>query len=467
MSREKALVKNTAIISIGTFLPKVVSFITLPIVTAGLTQIEYGTYDLITILVSFFLPMVTLQIQAAAFRFLLDYRENKEETDRVITNVFLFVISVSFFSLVLLFFILSFLSMAVRLLICLYFFCDILVLSARQIVRGLDNNMLYSFSAVLESALNMILIVSTIKIGGGGITALMFSLTTATMAGLLILLIKGNFVERFDLSLADRALLFEMLHYSLPLVPHVLSDWILRLSDRIVITTFMGLEATAIYAVANKIPAILTLVQNTFSYAWQENASLASNDVDEDIYYTQMFQTVAKILSGATALLIAVTPVIFKILVKGDYEEAYRQMPILLLGMFFSIYSAFIGGIYVAHKKTKNMALTTMAAAGINLILDLLLINQLGIYAASISTLCSYIFLMVYRMWDIRKSHKIIYKIKQLILYIFMMIVMCFLCWFTDYFANCIQFIIASLFATAVNKELIIKIIRNLLRKKS
>ena len=50
MSREKALVKNSIIISIGTFLPKLVSLITLPIVTAGLTKAEYCTYDLITIM---------------------------------------------------------------------------------------------------------------------------------------------------------------------------------------------------------------------------------------------------------------------------------------------------------------------------------------------------------------------------------------------------------------------------------
>ena len=56
MSREGKLAKNTLIISIGTFLPKLASFITLPILTGYLTQVEYGTYDLITILVSLLLP---------------------------------------------------------------------------------------------------------------------------------------------------------------------------------------------------------------------------------------------------------------------------------------------------------------------------------------------------------------------------------------------------------------------------
>lgn len=65
MSRETSLAKNTLIMTIGTVLPKVSYLITLPIVTAKLTKAEYGTYDLITTMVSLFLPVASLQIQAA------------------------------------------------------------------------------------------------------------------------------------------------------------------------------------------------------------------------------------------------------------------------------------------------------------------------------------------------------------------------------------------------------------------
>lgn len=82
MNREEKLIKNTMILAIGTFLPRVASFIVLPILTGYLTQEEYGTYDLITVLVSLLLPVATLQIQTAAFRFLIDVRGNiKEEKE--------------------------------------------------------------------------------------------------------------------------------------------------------------------------------------------------------------------------------------------------------------------------------------------------------------------------------------------------------------------------------------------------
>ena len=84
MSRESALAKNTAILAIGVFLPKVASIIILPILTGYLTMEEYGTYDLITVLVSMLLPAVTLQIQTAAFRYLIDVRDDVEQGTTII-----------------------------------------------------------------------------------------------------------------------------------------------------------------------------------------------------------------------------------------------------------------------------------------------------------------------------------------------------------------------------------------------
>ena len=67
MSREGKLAKNTLILSIGTFLPKLASIITLPILTGCLTRSEMGTYDVILILESLFLPTATFQILAVMF----------------------------------------------------------------------------------------------------------------------------------------------------------------------------------------------------------------------------------------------------------------------------------------------------------------------------------------------------------------------------------------------------------------
>lgn len=465
MNREKALAKNTFIIAIGTFLPKFSSIITLPIITGGLTKAEMGTYDLISTLVSLFLPVATLQIQSAAFRFLIDVREDEKETKRIITNIISFILPTSLIALTILYLCLGNVSLVIRWLICLYFFSDILMLSTQQIVRGLSNNKLYSASSVTISFSNMLLIVLTISVGKQGLVGVLASITIATTIGLILLLVKGHILSRIDLSLLSRKTLLEMLSYSWPMIPNSLSNWVLSFSDRAVLTAFMGLEANAIYSVANKIPALFTTVQGTFVFAWQENASLASKDSDADTYYAEMFDSIFGILVGIMALLIAATPILFWLLIRGDYKEAYYQMPILFMGMLFSSMASFIGGIYVAHKKTRSVGVTTILAAACNLVIDLVFVHKIGIFAASISTLVSYVFLTIYRMVDVQKFQKVKFNTGRFCLLIALLVLMCAICWIDAVALNVLNIILGCIIAVVVNRKIMKSILLTLKNK--
>lgn len=467
MSREKELVKNSFIISIGTFLPKLVSIITLPIVTAGLTKAEYGTYDLITTMVSCVLPFITLQIHAAAFRFLVDARNNKQETEKIISSLLFYIVGISVVSLVAVYFILYKLSMILRLMICLYFFLDTLVLSMRQVVRGIAKNMIYSISAVLQAVTEMTLVVVSIKCADMGLIGMLLSFNIAFLASNAVLLIGGRVFLYVKLSKVSKDSVIQMLKYSWPLVPTVLSDWVLSISDRTIITAFIGIEATAIYGVANKIPSLLNLIKTTFTYAWQENASISSDSDDKDEYYTRVFRTIYNITVGATAMLIAGTPIIFRIFIKGDYSEAYPQIPILFLGFFFSLLSAFFGGVYVANKKTVSMGVTTFVAAAINVIIDLLFIKLIGIYAASISTVAGYLFLFAFRTVDLRKKYNMRFDLLKIISYIGVLLIMCVICWQRIFILNCINILISIVFCFTINKKLIYKVFKMVLKRAS
>lgn len=461
-NREKALAKNTLILSIGTFQSKLTTFITLPILTGCLTTAEYGTYDLITTLVSLFLPAVTLQIQAGAFRFLIDRRDNKEETDKIVTNIFAFIITISVVALLVLFFVLSGISSSTKWLICIYFFVDILVLATQQIIRGFSKNKLYSASSVLQSVINMVLLAFVVYAGNQGLDGVLISITLATLAGLALLVIRGKLLSHIHLSLISGSVIKELLAYSWPLVPNSLSNWVLNFSDRAVLTMFLGVEANAVYAVAYKIPSLLYSVQGTFTFAWQENASLASSDDDVIDYYSHMFDEIFCILTGVLAILIAATPILFWILVRSDYSGSYNQMPILFMGMFFSCLSGFMGGIYTAHKKTKSIGITTVVAACINLAIDLLLVNIIGMYAASISTLIAYLFLAIERMAGVQKFQKVNYTYKKIFVYIIILIFMCVMCWINSLISNILNILVGVIFAIAGNKQLVISILNRL-----
>ena len=190
--------------------------------------------------------------------------------------------------------------------------------------------------------------------------------------------------------------------------------------------------------------------------AWTENASLAMKDKDRSEYYTYMFRGIFDLMAGLLGLIIASTPVLFAILVRGDYSDAYNQMPILFMASFFSIISAFLGGIYTANKNTKGIATTTFMAAICNLTINLALIKFIGIYAASVSTVVSYAVVGAVRMKECRKMVSIRYDKKHVIFVVLFLSLMCALCFVRNIYLDAANIIMSIIFFTALNKNIII-----------
>lgn len=455
MNREKQLAKNTLVISFGTILPKLVNVITLPIITACLTKAEYGEYDLISTLVFLILPITTLQIHSAAFRYLIDCRNNAAESKKIISTLLSFVLIVSTITIVVIGIVMNWYHWETRILICAYFYADMFFLVLQQIARGLSKNNLYSISAIFNAGINLVVIFMTLKMFNLGLNGVLIALVMAAVGGCLFLMITLNIWTFFSFTDFNIRVLKELLNYSWPMIPNNISGWILRLSDRLVITFFLGAEANAVYAVANKIPNLLSTFQSTFTYAWQENASLAAQDGDADCYYSNIFDSVFDMLVGIMALLIAGTPIMFKLLIRGNYDSAYEQMPILFMGMFFSSISSILGGIYIAHKRTRSVGLTTVSAAVIHIIIDLLFVNSIGITAGSVSTLISYLLLVIYRMYDVRKFQKIKFKLKKILILTIVLFGMCLICEKKDIVLNIFNLIAGIAIAFVLNKSFI------------
>lgn len=90
-------------------------------------------------------------------------------------------------------------------------------------------------------------------------------------------------------------------------------------------------------------------------------------------------------------------PFAFPILINSAYDEAYIYIPIVMIATYYSNLSSYFGGIFAAYKDTKIMGITTVFAAVINLVIDLIFVSQLKIYAACISTLIADVIVYLYR----------------------------------------------------------------------
>lgn len=455
MSRQKKLFKNTLVLSIGTFLPKISAMLVLPIITGALTKNEYAIYDLINILVSLFLPIVTMQIQTAAFRFLIEARNNSNERKSIITNIFVFVTPIALICFFIIFAFLRNTSTLNRLLIATYFIVDIFTNIVKQICRGLSKNKAFSISAIIGSTLNLLLSVVLISFLNLKLTGCIICLLISALIQMVILSRKIQIWKYFDKSLIDLSVIKKLLAYSWPMIPNGISMWIVNVSDRLVISFVLGLEATAVYAVANKLPNLLTTFQSTFTMAWQENASLVSKDDDANQYYSAMFDGIFSLMASATAILISITPILFRIFIKGDYADAYIQISTLFLGTFFYSMCSFIGGIYVAFMKSKEVGISTTFAAICNFVINISTIRFVGLYAASLSTLISYVILFIYRSKNIKKFVNLKYYNNKNAIIIFILIILCISNAKQMFILDIINVIISIILSIVVNYKLI------------
>ena len=92
MSEKKKLAKNTIIIFLGKISTQFISFFLIPVYTKYLQTDDYGTIDLYLTYVTLLIPIISLQLETAVFRFLIDCRDNEIEINKIITTSFYILI---------------------------------------------------------------------------------------------------------------------------------------------------------------------------------------------------------------------------------------------------------------------------------------------------------------------------------------------------------------------------------------
>ena len=326
-------------------------------------------------------------------------------------------------------------------------------------------NMVYSVSALIGSVLEMLGMFLMLKVRGGGLHSAVLVLIVSQFIAFVYVAIKGKLSAHIRPSSFSMDGVRTLIAYSWPMIPNSLSSWVMRLSDRMILTAFMGAEANAVYAVANKLPNMFNIVQSTFSLAWQENASISVGDKDSGEYYGRMFDNIYNMFVGMMALLIAFTPIFFRILIRGDYSESYNHMPILYIAVLFATISSYLGGIYIAHMKTKEIGITTTLAAATNFLINILFVKRIGIYAASLSTLISYLWLSVYRMFDVQKFQKIRFSYFRIAALTMVLAAMSFVCFKRNLYLDLGNMAFSVVFAFLLNKKIVLTVCRTVLKK--
>ena len=179
------------------------------------------------------------------------------------------------------------------------------------------------------------------------------------------------------------------LSYSLPLVPHGLSQVLLAQFGRIIIQRELGNAAVGIYGFAYTVALIPQILVTSLDNVWGPwfFEKYASDEVDElkcrSTQYVALFSTI-------TVSLFCVSPEIVKLMSASSYWDAANIVCPAILGVFFTFLYSLPVQIEYYYKKTTYIAIGTIAAAMLNITGCILLIPSYGYVAAIYVTVATY-----------------------------------------------------------------------------
>lgn len=466
MSRNKEFIKNTFILFVGKFATQFISFLLIPLFTHYLISDDYGWVDLLQTYITLFVPILTLRMDSAIFRFLIDKRKDEEEKTNIITNV-MFITIIG-------------LVMTVLISVYLYFLIDIRYIEQTiinliimmisnvllQVLRGLGKNKEYSISSCIAGILTLIINILLIVVFKFGAESILISASIANFAIIIYSIITTRVFKYLSIKCINKNMLKQLLKYSVPMIPNSLSWWIVNASDRTLITIFLGTSFNGIYSISCKFSNLLNSVYSIFNMSWQETAALHINDEDKDSFYSEMIMKLFMLFSCLSLLIIALLPVMFNWIIGVEYSSSYNYIPILLYANIWNVMISLIGGVYIALKRTKEIASTTIISAIINIVINFLFIKHIGLYAAALSTLIAYMSMAIYRYNDLKKRVKISLNIKKIIIFSVIFIISSILYIIKNTYLNILNIIIVGCYIIYENKSTL-KVIFNVLKKQT
>lgn len=390
--------------TVSNFLTRGIAFITTPIFTRVLTTSEYGQYSNFVTWQSLLSILVTLELYSSIARAKFDF---EKEIDRYVSTITLTgtLFTMLCYGVTVLF--MPFFSelFSLKPAYIHIMFCYLLTAPALPNLQA-QTRVLYKYKVTIALS-----VASTVA--APLVALFMIYLSEDKLFGRifgqeLVLMVINSCIyiyilyrgRGFHIKYSKYALA-----YAIPLIPHMLAGNLLGNFDRIAIQKLCGSEDLAFYSLAYNCALLANILWSSFNQAmgpWlYEN--LASNSSEQikkvSLYYISIF------MLGAVGIMLLVPEVIW--LLGGDgYAQAKYVMPPVIMGCCFQFAYSMYVNIEMYEKKTVMISIGTLAAAGLNILLNFWFIPIFGYIAAAYTTMFCYGVLLVFHYILVRRLQR-------------------------------------------------------------
>ena len=387
-----SLFTGASLYLISNILSAAIPFAILPVLTRYLTPVEYGQIAIFQTLLTGLGAFIGISANGLAGVKYYDNNLTQQEQRFFIGSCFIMLAATSAISLLT---ILIFRKQFSDLLKIEY---QWLVLSVFVVAAGFIANMRLSqwqvrnqavkygifliSQSILNFALSLLFVIYFLQGADGRILVICLS---AFIFGIIAaaLLVKDQLVS-FSWQVNH---IREIANFGIPLIPHVMGNFLLLSFDRFIINEKLGMEDVGIYMVAVQIASILAMFFDSFHNAYvpwlYEKIRLNSISLNQKLVkWTYLYFFGLLVLAGMSFY---VAPSVLVFIAGDKYQSASDFIGWLVLGQIFGGMYLMVTAYIFFSKRTGLLSVSTLTSGLINVSLMIVLINIMDVKGAAIA----------------------------------------------------------------------------------
>ncbi|MCM3596579.1 oligosaccharide flippase family protein [Metabacillus idriensis] len=393
-SKSYSFLGNALIYTIGSMITPAMGLILLPVYTSYLTPGEYGIITTIQALAGVLQLIMLLSLHGAIGRLYYEFLGKPKEQEKYLGSIFLFVLlfssALSIFLLVFKIFIGNLLFGSIPLdpfyvyFILISFFTSLSsiylsIIRVKERPWSLVGG--YALKSLLLLFISLFVIIKMEMGASGALLAILIA------EGAVLVFYFFNCKKDITFSIS-KSYIWMSLVYSIPLLPHTLSNWFIVASDRIILEKFISLDQLGYYALAAQISTVLRMLYMSINSAYVPRYNLlkklgkTASAEKMNIYFLAVI-----LITGILAMMCS--GFLLRLLASESFYPAQRFIPFLLIGEMFQGVNFIIAAKLLYYKKTGSVSASSFIAAALNIVVLLALIPFIGVWGAIVATIAA------------------------------------------------------------------------------
>ena len=429
------LSKNSFFYLISNFFSVFLGMAFLPIYTSYLTPNEYGITAIASSISVLFTAIFSLGLIDSFKRFYFDYRGDEKAFKQYISTLVFFVLMFGLLSILLIInsrgivenYIkgIPFYPYVLMSILQSYFlvFFQIRLAFFQNEQKSKKYAFFYIASVIMQNVLILLLVVVQRLGAFGYILAGMIS--NFVLAVVSVWMLRAYIISKFDLPK-----LIASLRYGLPLLPGLISSWLLISADRFILNYLVDSSEVGIYSVGYKISMSMNLLVSSIGIAWMPYFyEMMKGTTENSKKEVARFITYWILVLCFSSLLLSIFSKEVIYIFAPSYYSAFKIVPLVVLGYLLGGFCTILINPLLWKGKTSIVTIATMLSGLLNIGLNFILIPRYLMTGSALSLVLSFLFYLIFIGYYSMKIMPLGYEYGR-ISKVLAVTILCYLMWY-------------------------------------